>query len=121
MVIWTINDFPKYLKAFKFENIANLSWLRAYHSSDDQIKGILSEFKNYSVSLSDEELKSIEARVFIMLGDDDIGVCLEDVARVRRHLPNSGLWILPKVSHGALEGESKPEFIEKSRAFLSKS
>jgi pimeloyl-ACP methyl ester carboxylesterase len=117
---WSVNDFPDYLETFIFENIADFPWLRTFHSSDTKIKGILSEFKNYTVSLSDEELKSIQPEVLIMLGDDDIGIPLEEVARVRRFLPNSDLWILPNVSHSAHEGETKPAFIEKSKAFLSK-
>ncbi len=117
---WSVNDFPGYLEAFKFENVPNFPWLTAYHSSDEQIKGILSEFKNYTVSLSNGELKSIHSNVLIMLGDDDIGIPLEEVARVRKHLPNSDLWILPNVNHGAHEGETKEEFVQKSRAFLSR-
>ncbi len=55
-----------------------------------------------------------------MGGDDDEGMDLVEVARVRKNLPISDLWILPNVSHGAHEGETKDEFITKSKAFLSK-
>lgn len=70
--------------------------------------------------MSDTELQSIQPEVLIMLGDDDIGITLEEVARVRKNLPNSDLWILPNVSHGAHEGETKNEFIRRSKAFFSK-
>ena len=55
-----------------------------------------------------------------MIGDDDEGMDLAEVARAKKHLPNSDLWILPDVAHGAHEGETKDEFILKSKAFLFK-
>ncbi|AWV97261.1 alpha/beta fold hydrolase [Arcticibacterium luteifluviistationis] len=117
---WTVNDFPEYLEAFTFENRANFPWLKTSHEGDEQIKGMMEQFKNYSVRLSDEELKRIQPEVLIMIGDDDEGMDLEEVVRVKNNLPKSDLWILPDVSHGAHEGETKAEFILKSKAFLSK-
>jgi pimeloyl-ACP methyl ester carboxylesterase len=58
--------------------------------------------------------------VLIMIGDDVAGMDFEEVARVKKNLPNSDLWILPNVSHGAHEGETKNEFILKSKVFLQK-
>ena len=52
--------------------------------------------------------------------DDDQGMNLREVLRVRENLPTSDLWILPDVAHGAHEGENKEEFIEKAKRFLSK-
>ena len=78
------------------------------------------EFDNYTVNLTDEELQTIEPEVLIMIGDDDEGMDLEEVVRVKKNLPKSDLWILPNVAHGAHEGETKGEFIIKSKAFLSK-
>lgn len=70
--------------------------------------------------VSDDQLKSIQPEVLIILGDDDAGIPLEEVARVKKNLPESDLWILPNVSHGAHEGDTKDEFIKKSKVFLSK-
>lgn len=117
---WTVNDFPEDQKAFTFENRANFKWLLTNHGTDDKIKALMEQFNNYVVKVSNEELQSIKPEVLIMIGDDDAGMDLEEVARVKKNLPNSDLWILPNVAHGAHEGETKDEFIIKSKVFLSK-
>jgi pimeloyl-ACP methyl ester carboxylesterase len=117
---WTILDFPEYLEAFTFENRDNFPWLKTSHDGDEHIKAMMDQFKNYTVKLSDKELQSIKPEVLIMIGDDDEGMDLKEVVRVKENLPNSDLWILPNVSHGAHEGETKGEFIIKSKLFLTK-
>lgn len=117
---WTIDDYPEYLHAFTFENRGNFPWLATDHRDDHQIKALMDQFKNYTVVLSNKELQSIRPEVLIMIGDDDEGMDLEEVARVKKNLPNSDLWILPDVAHGAHEGKTKDEFIIKSKIFLSK-
>ena len=117
---WTVNDFPEYQEAFTFENRANFPWLLPYHETDDKIKALMEQFNNYTVKVTDEELQTIQPEVLIMMGDDDEGMDLEEVARVKKNLPESDLWILPNVAHGAHEGETKDDFIIKSKAFLSK-
>lgn len=117
---WTIHDFPEYLKAFTFENRNNFPWLKTSHEGDEQIKGMMNQFKNYTVRLSNKELQSIKPEVLIIIGDDDEGMDFEEVVRVKKNLPKSDLWILPNVSHGAHEGETKNDFIIKSKAFFSK-
>lgn len=117
---WTINDFPEYLELFTFENRANFPWLKTSHEGDEHIKAILSQFKNYTVKLSNKELQSIKPEVLIMIGDDDEGMNLKEAIRVKENLPNSDLWILPDVSHSAHEGENREEFITKSKVFLNK-
>ena len=117
---WTVKDFPEYLVAFTFENRANFPWLATAHSSDEHIKGLMNQFKNYTVFISDSDLQRIKPEVLIMIGDDDEGMDLKEVARVRENLPKSDLWVLPNVAHGAHEGETKEEFIIKSKAFLNK-
>ncbi|MFY0629378.1 MAG: alpha/beta hydrolase [Flavobacteriaceae bacterium] len=117
---WTIADFPQYQKAFTYENKNNFPWLASSHDSDKKIKELMYQFKNYIVKLSNQELQQIKPEVLIMIGDDDEGMDLKEVARVKKNLPNSDLWILPNVSHGAHEGKTKDEFIIKSKAFFSK-
>lgn len=117
---WTVNDFPQYQEGFTFENRSNFPWLATSHQSDAQVKGIMDQFQNYTVKLSDAALKQIQTEVLLTLGDDDEGMDLEEVVRVKKHLSKSDLWILPNVSHGAHEGENKEEFIRKVKAFLSK-
>ena len=117
---WTVNDFPEYQKVFTYENRANFPWLSTAHKDDDQIRAIMLQFKNYTVELTDKELQSIKPEVLIMIGDDDEGMDFTEVARVKKNLPKSDLWILPNVAHGAHEGETKDEFIQKAKVFLSK-
>jgi len=117
---WTVNDFPEYKKAFTFENRANFPWLIENHGTNDKIKALMEQFNNYTIKLTDEELQSIKPEVLIMVGDDDEGMDLKEVARVKKNLPKSDLWILPNVAHGAHQGETKDEFIIKSKIFLSK-
>jgi pimeloyl-ACP methyl ester carboxylesterase len=117
---WTINDFPEYQKAFTFENRANFPWLLTNHGTDEKIRALMEQFNNYTVKVTNEELQSIKPEVLIMIGDDDEGMDFEEVARVKKNLPESDLWILPNVAHGAHEGETNGEFIIKSKVFLSK-
>lgn len=117
---WTIKDFPEYLESFTFENRANFPWLEESHEKDEHVKAILDQFKNYIVKLSNKELQSIKPEVLIIIGNDDEGMNLKEIVRVRKNLPNSDLWILPNVSHSAHEGENREEFISKSKLFLSK-
>lgn len=117
---WDVADFPQYQEAFTFENADNFSWIRDYHTTDERIRGIMEQFEHYTVRVADNELKSIQHEVLIMLGDDDEGIDLEEVVRARKHLPNSDLWILPNVSHGAHEGETKDDFVRIAKAFFNK-
>ena len=117
---WTVNDFPEYQDAFTFDNRANFPWLYPYHGTDERIRALMDQFNNYTIELTNEELQSIKPEVLIMIGDDDEGMDIEEVARVKKNLPKSDLWILPNVAHGAHEGETKDDFIIKSKVFLSK-
>ena len=117
---WTVDEFPEYQKAFTFENRANFPWLKSDHRDDEKIKRIMEQFKNYKVKLSDQELQSIKSEVLMILGDDDEGMDFTEVARVKKNLPKSDLWVLPNVAHSAHEGETKPQFLKIAKAFLSK-
>lgn len=117
---WSIYDFPEYQKVFTFENRANFPWLLLNHGTDAKIKALMKQFNNYNVKITDAELQTIKPEVLIMIGDDDEGMDFQEVARVKKSLPNSDLWILPNVSHGAHEGETKDDFILKAKAFFAK-
>ena len=117
---WTVDDFPEYKKAFTFENRGNFPRLAADHVTDAKIKALMEQFSNYTIRLTNEELQAIKPEVLIMMGDDDEGMDIEEIVRVKKSLPKSDLWILPNVAHGAHEGENKDEFIVKAKAFLSK-
>jgi len=117
---WDVNNFKNYQEAFTFENRKNFPWLETYHESDEKIKALMDQFKNYVVHLSDTELQQIQPEVMLVLGDNDQGIVIDQVARAKKHLPNSDLWILPNVSHSAHEGETKDEFVLRAKAFLAK-
>lgn len=117
---WDINNFPQYLEIYSYENKEKYPWLQNAHASDAHVKAILGQFQYYTVRLSNEEIAQIQPEVFVIIGDDDEGMDLTEVARLKKHLPESDVWILPDVSHGAHEGENKEEFITKARRFLSK-
>lgn len=117
---WDINDFPQYLEVYTYDQREKFPWLKNAHASDAHVKGILDQFQHYTIRLSNEEIKRIRTEVFVIIGDDDEGMDLAEVARLKKHLPQSDIWILPNVSHGAHEGENKEEFITKAKRFLSK-
>ena len=117
---WDVNNHQNYLDAFTFENISNFPRLSAYHSSESQVRALFEQFKNYTVRVSDNELKAIQTDVMLLFGDDDEGIQLEEAFRARTHLPNSDLWILPNQTHSAHEGVHKQDFIKNAKLFFSK-
>ena len=79
---------------------------------------ILDQFPNYNLSVSNEGMKSIEAKTLFVLGDQDTSIPLECVSSARKNLPESYLWILHSTGHGAQEGKNKQEFIKVSKEFF---
>ena len=94
--------------------------MNAYHSNETQVRALFEQFKNYTVKVSDDELKTIQTEVMLVFGDDDAGIQLEEAFRTRTHLPNSDLWILPNQLHSAHEGKNKVDFVKNAKAFFSK-
>lgn len=92
---WSIDNFPAYNEAFTFENREKFPWLVINHDSDDKVKALMEQFNNYKVSLSDEELQSIKNEVLIMECDDDEGMNINEVARVKKNLSKSDLGYYP--------------------------
>lgn len=117
---WDVNNHPDYLGAFVYENLANFPWITAYHSTDLQIRALFQQFKNYTVRVTNEELKNIQSEVMLVFGDDDEGIQLEEAFRARKHLPYSDLWIIPDQQHSVHEGKHKAEFVEQSKVFFAK-
>ena len=117
---WDVHNHPNYLAAFTFENKDNFPWMNAYHSNETQVRALFEQFKNYTVRVSDAELKSIQTEVMLLFGDDDEGIQLEEAFRARQHLPNSDLWILPNQSHSVHEGAYRTDFIKNAKLFFGK-
>ena len=115
---WHAKEFPEFLEYLSYKNIDNLPWMREQQTSEEQIKSILAQLPNYNVTVSDAELKSIQARMLIVHGDNDVATPIECVAKVKKYVPNSYLWVLPNAEHGAHKGNNKPEFIRISKEFF---
>lgn len=115
---WSIKEHPEVAESFTFDNQAYRDYVWPYHESEDQIKALFREFLNYEVALSDQDLQSIRAKVLLVCGDQDSATPIDEIARVRKFLPNSQLWVLPNVPHSAHKGENKVDFVKKARSFL---
>jgi pimeloyl-ACP methyl ester carboxylesterase len=116
--IWESKQFPDWIESFSYKNIQNLKWMYDHQTGEDQIRVILDQFPNYNSAMSDEEIKRIEARTLIVLGDQDNSLPLESVLRVRQNLPHSFLWIIPNTGHNAHKGKNKNEFVKVSTSFF---
>jgi len=114
---WNAQDYPEYVEYFSFSNQENLAEVKDYQTSESQFRATLDLFANYNVFLSDNDLQNISTKTMIILGDDD-SFPLEEVARVRKNLPNFDLWILPNTGHVAHEGKNLAEFLRVSKEFL---
>ena len=115
---WSIKDYPEIERSYTYEIAKDYPWVKGAHKSDEQVRVMFEQFKNYSIRISNDDLKRIKTNVLIVAGDNDQGVPLEEVIRSRRYLPNSDLWIIPNVSHGGYDAENKEAFVHASKTFL---
>jgi len=116
---WSIEDHPEIEKSFTYELAKDYPWIKGAHKSDEQVRIMFEQFRNYSIRISNDDLKRIKTNVLIVAGDNDQGVPLEEVIRSRRYLSNSDLWIIPNVGHGGYDAENKKAFVRVSKTFLS--
>jgi pimeloyl-ACP methyl ester carboxylesterase len=116
---WSIEDYPELKRTFTYEIAKDYPWIKGAHKSDEQVRIMFEQFKNYSIRISNDELKRIKTNVLIVAGDNDQGVPLEEVIRSRKYLPNSDLWIIPNVGHGGHDAENKEAFVRVSKIFLA--
>ena len=116
---WSIKDYPEIERSYTYEIAKDYPWIKGAHKSDEQVRIMFEQFKNYSIRISNDDLKRIKANVLIVAGDNDQGVPLEEVIRSRRYLSNSDLWIIPNVGHGGYDAENKEAFVRASKTFLA--
>jgi pimeloyl-ACP methyl ester carboxylesterase len=116
---WSIKDYPEIEKTFTYEIAKDYPWIKGAHKSDVQVRIMFEQFKNYSIRMSNDDLKSVKTNVLIVAGDNDQGAPLEEVIRSRKYLPNSDLWIIPNVGHGGYDSENKEAFVRLSKRFLT--
>lgn len=115
---WNAKNFPNLVEYLTYENIENLPWMGKEHTSEEQIRSILNEIKNYNVTIGNEELKTIQTKTLFVLGDRDDFTSYECVLNAREHLPNSYLWIIPNTGHSAHTDQNKDAFVSFSKEFL---
>jgi len=116
---WSIEDYPELEKLFTYEIAKDYPWIKGAHQSDEQVRIMFEQLNNYSIRISNDDLKRIKTNVLIVAGDNDQAVPLEEVIRSRKYLPNSDLWIIPNVGHGGYDAENKEAFIHVSKRFLA--
>jgi pimeloyl-ACP methyl ester carboxylesterase len=119
---WNAKEHPVFLEYLSYKNIDNLKWIREHQSNEAQIKALLDQLPDRTAaSISDKELKRIQTKTLIVLGDRDNVTPLESAAFARKYLSESYLWILPNTGHGAHEGKNKIDFVRVSKNFFSQS
>lgn len=119
---WNAKEHPDFVEYLSYKNIDNLKWIREHQSNESQIKVLLDQLPDRTLSLiSDKELKKIRAKTLIVFGDRDSVTPVESITFARTYLPHSYLWILPNTGHGAHEGKNKIHFVRVSREFFSQS
>ena len=114
---WDIKDYPEWVEFVRYANIDKFPQIRSYQHDEAHIRAILDLFKNYVVHLGEDQLRGITANVLIVVGDDDEGIPLAEVDRIRKNLPSSDLWILPDSPH-AVQDKHVTEFLRIAVMFL---
>lgn len=104
---WNAEDFPEFVEYLSYKNVSNLTWMQEQQISEERIKNILDQIPNYSVTVSDEELRSIKTKTLLVVGDNDPATPLECVIKAKTNLPNAFLWVVPNSEHRVHQGDKK--------------
>jgi len=115
---WNAEDFPEFVEYLSYKNVKNLTWMHDQQVSEERIKNILDQMPNYSVTVSDEELRSIKTRTLLVVGDNDPATPLECVTKTKTNLPNAFLWVVPNSEHRVHQGDKKDLFVNTTKDFL---
>lgn len=115
---WNAEDFPEFVEYLSYKNLENLPWMYDQQVSDERIRNILDQFPNYSVQLSEAELKSIKTRTLLVVGDNDHATPLECIIRTKTNMPNAFLWIVPNTGHRVHQDRNKDLFVKNSKDFF---
>lgn len=115
---WNAEDFPEFVEYLSYKNVSNLTWMQEQQISKERIKNILNQIPNYSVTVSDEELRSIKTRTLLVVGDNDPATPLECVIKAKTNLPNAFLWVVPNSEHRVHQGDKKDLFVKTTKDFL---
>lgn len=115
---WNAEDFPGFVEYLSYENIDNLPWMRDHQLNTNRIKNILDQVPNYAVTVSEADLRRINTRTLLVIGDNDDATPLECAVKAKTYLPNAFLWIVPNTGHRVHLGENREFFVRMSRDFL---
>ena len=115
---WNAKDYPEVTESLSYKNIDNLKWMREQQTNETQIQSILDQLPNYQIAITEDELKTIQTKTLMVLGDHDNMIPLQCVSSVRRNLSKSYLWILPNSGHGVHEGKNQQQFVKTSKEFF---
>lgn len=115
---WDAEEFPEFVEYLSYKNLENLPWMLDQQISDERIRNILDQVPNYSVYLSETELKSIKSRTLLVVGDNDHATPLECIIRSKSNMPNAYLWIVPNSEHRPHLDRNKDLFIKTSKDFF---
>lgn len=118
---WNATDFPEFVEYLSYKNIENLPWMRDQQLDEGRIKNILDQIPNYSVTLSEDELRNIKSRTLLVAGDNDHATPLNCVIKSKTNIPNAFLWIVPNSGHRVHLDKNKNLFIKTSKDFLNNS
>lgn len=116
---WNAKDFPGFVEYLSYKNVDNIPWIREQQTDEAQVKSILDQFPNYAITVNEAELKSIQTKTLIIVGDQDPATPLNCVMKAKNNLPHSYLWVLPNTEHSAHRDKNKAAFIRTSKEFLN--
>jgi pimeloyl-ACP methyl ester carboxylesterase len=115
-------DAQKDKSVFSYDNmdIFFKTYLKQQHiHGEAQIRALFNSELNYSISLSSEDLKKIQSHVLIINGDSDEIADIRQAVEMRKLIPNSALWIIPRTGHLALTEDNRPDFISLAKSFFA--
>lgn len=108
---------------FSYENLPSpfiKKLKKTHYRGVSQIKALFNPNLNYEISISNEDLKPLNARALIVNGDRDELLGITPAIVLHENLPNSELWIVPNTGHIAITGVNQDSFLEKSSKFFLK-
>lgn len=93
---------------------------REHHHGQQQIEALFNPNLKYEISLTEQEVKSIQTESLVISGDRDEIMGMDSAVDLHRLLPNSQLWIVPDAGHIPIIESKKSTFIQTTLDFLDK-
>lgn len=92
--------------------------MRDQQVNEERIKNILDQVPHYFVEVNEAELRSIQTRTLIVVGDNDNVTPLECVIKAKSNMKNAFLWVVPNTGHRSHLDNNRDRFIRTSIDFL---